>query len=184
MNPNRSPFTLLAYPLMAMLAVSCSSNRQTAKDASAQAEIAGYLPNTTEGTINFTNRGTEGIRIQGEIVGLLPDREYAMHIHERGDCSSPEASGMHFDPLNSNVHGVPGNSPGQRHAGDLPNLKTDGDGRASIDVTSHLLGTGTSDFSVIGRSVVIHSGEDDYQTQPSGGSGEKIACGVIQRTSG
>lgn len=184
MKPNRFPGTYLAYPLAAILAVACSSNRQSADKAAAKAVIAGYQPNTMAGSLLFINQGPEGIRIQGEIIGLLPDREYAMHIHENGDCSSPQASGGHFDPFDSGVHGVPGNSPGERHAGDLPNIKTDGAGRAEVDVTSHLIGTGASEFSVLGKSVVVHSGKDDYRTQPAGASGEKIACGIIQPTSG
>lgn len=120
----------------------------------------------------------------GEVVGLLPNRTYAMHIHEHGSCNSPEASGGHFDPINTNRHGTPGASPGQRHAGDLPNIQTDENGRAKVDVSSHLLGTETSDFSIIGRSIVIHAQQDDYQSQPAGGSGEKIACGVIRWTEG
>ncbi|MDQ3001131.1 MAG: superoxide dismutase family protein [Fibrobacterota bacterium] len=175
----------LVYPFLGLLAVSCASNKQSrAPRADAKAEIAGYAPNTQAGTIWFMNDATKGTRIQGEIIGLLPNRTYAMHVHEYGNCSAPEAAGEHFDPVGSNTHGTPGASPGQKHAGDLPNIRTDDNGRAKVDVTSQMLGIGASDFSVIGKSIVIHASQDDYQTQPAGGAGEKIACGVIQPVRG
>jgi superoxide dismutase, Cu-Zn family len=178
--------SLFALPMAALVAVSCGTGRQAAEkpQASAVAEVKGFLPNTMEGTLQFTEQGTEGLRIQGEIAGLLPNRTYAMHVHEFGRCANPDAPGSHFDPVESGRHGEPGASLGMRHAGDLPNITADAQGKAKVDVTTHVLGTGTSEFSVVGRSIVIHAQPDDYQTQPAGGSGEKIACGVIQRTQG
>jgi Cu-Zn family superoxide dismutase len=170
--------------MAAMIAVSCGTGRQAAEqsDASAVAEVKGFLPNTQRGTLEFTEQGTEGLRIHGEIAGLLPNHTYAMHIHEFGNCANPDSPGSHFDPAQSGRHGEPGASLGMRHAGDLPNITADEEGKATVDVTTHVLGTGTSEFSVVGRSVVLHAQPDDYNTQPAGGSGEKIACGVIQPT--
>jgi Cu-Zn family superoxide dismutase len=175
-----------ALPMAALMAVSCGTGRQAAEQAqaSAVAEVKGFLPNTQKGTLLFAEQGTEGMRIHGEVAGLLPNHTYAMHIHEFGSCANPDAPGSHFDPAGSGRHGEPGASLGMRHAGDLPNITSDAEGKAKVDVTTHALGTGTSEFSVVGRSIVIHAQPDDYQTQPSGGSGQKIACGVIQRTQG
>jgi len=147
----------------------------------AVAEIRGYSPNNVHGTIEFTPNGTKGLRIQGNIKGLLPDHSYGIHLHENGNCSSPDAVGPHFDPGLSNQHGRPGQSPGASHAGDLPNLETGNDGSAKLDYTTNALGVEGSDFSVIGRSIVVHAFPDDYTTQPSGNAGEPIACGVIVR---
>jgi superoxide dismutase, Cu-Zn family len=176
--------SLFLFPIAGLLAISCAGSRQSEDARTAKAEISGYLPNTQAGTLWFTDEGSKGTRIKGEIAGLLPNRKYGMHVHEYGNCSTPEASGEHFDPISANQHGIPGSSPAQRHAGDLPNVQTDDNGRAKVDIATHLLGTGTSDFSLIGKSIVIHAEEDDYQTQPSGGSGQKIACGVITRAEG
>lgn len=146
----------------------------------AVADINGFAANTIKGKIYFKEEKLKGLRITGEIEGLLPDSTYAIHIHQKGDCSTPAAPGEHFDPAQTGKHGAPGQSAGQHHAGDLPNIKAGGNGKASIDFTTNLLGAGTSQFSVIGRSIVIHSRADDYTSQPSGNSGDRIACGIIQ----
>lgn len=175
--------TWLALPTAVLLAVSCSS-KQTAPAPDARADIQGFTSHTPAGTVWFTAAGSEGTRIEGEITGLPPDREFALHVHEIGNCAQPEAAGPHFDPLGTARHGQPDASPTSRHAGDLPNIKTDSEGKARIEISSHLLGAGTSEFSVLGRSLVVHSNPDDYTSQPAGDSGERIACGVIQPAAG
>lgn len=126
------------------------------------------------GMVKFFQTPFDGVLIQAEIFGL-PDNAkdsafnfYAMHIHENGDCTPPfDKTGQHYNP---------GQKPHPYHAGDLiPLLSSRGyaytvffDCRFSID-------------DVIGRSVIIHSGPDDFTSQPSGNSGEKIGCGVIMR---
>lgn len=160
--------------------LACAGHKEKGPLDVATAKISGYSPNTEKGTIHFTPIKKRGLRIRGEIKGLLANRSYGIHIHKTGNCADPDASGGHFDPGGSNMQGEPGGSPGAHHAGDLPNLATGEDGIGRLDFTTNALGAGASDFTVIGRSIVIHAQPDDYQTQPSGGSGEKIACGVIQ----
>lgn len=94
---------------------------------------------------------------------------FALHIHEGGDCGGAEFSdtGNHFNPENV---------PHPMHAGDLPPLLS-ADGNAGMTVLTGRF----SPEDVIGRTMVIHSHPDDFHTQPSGGAGEKIACGVIKR---
>lgn len=184
----RSAASVAALALIGLVAAGmvsgCASFQSAKKDAipaaDAQADVRGYLPNTVSGKVGFTEEGAKGLHIQGKVEGLLPDRKYAIHVHEHGDCTTPEASGAHFDPGNSNHHGEPGGSPGAHHAGDLPNLTTDDDGVGHIDFTTNALGIGSSDFSVLGHAIVIHADSDDFETQPSGNSGQKIACGVIR----
>jgi Cu-Zn family superoxide dismutase len=173
--------TAAACALAAAMA-GCAGNRpgEQAPPPAAAADIRGFLPNTINGTARFIPSGTRGLRILVDVDGLLPNRQYAIHIHALGDCSSPEATGGHFDPGGSNTHGAPGGSPGAHHAGDLPNLAIDADGHGHLDFATDALGADSSDYTVIGRSIVIHAGPDDYTTQPSGNSGEKIACGVIR----
>lgn len=171
-------------PVLGLAVLSCSRDDTVSRNAVAKAEITGYLPNTQGGTVWIEDASEKGTRIKGEVSGLMPDREYAIHIHEVGDCSSPQASGNDFDPVSSGRHGVPGAAPGSRHAGDLPNIRTDKGGKAEIDLSSHLLGTGDTEFSIIGKSIIIHAEKDDFQSQPDGGAGEKIACGVIRATGG
>ena len=111
-----------------------------------------------------------GILVTAAVSGL-PKRDgfYGFHIHSGSSCTGldfPETMG-HFNPLEA-VH--------PNHAGDLPPL-LGCNGRAYMQVL-------TDRFSmrdILGRTVVIHSGPDDFKTQPAGDSGTKIACGQIQR---
>lgn len=132
------------------------------------------------GTVRLTPVA-EGLRVQADIEGLQPLAEHGFHVHERGDCSAPDASsaGGHFNPHGA-PHGQAG-APGQaHHAGDMPNLRADGAGRARYETTlAGLSLDGPS--SVWGRSVVVHRDADDYRSQPAGNSGPRIACAVITR---
>jgi superoxide dismutase, Cu-Zn family len=177
------PCTILGVSLVSCTSMQRNKTREEAHPT-AKAEIQGFLPNTQEGTVWFTQQPMEGLRINGEIKGLLPNHTYAMHIHEFGSCANPQAAGEHFDPGGSKRHGMPGISPGAHHAGDLPNIRTDADGVAKFDFATNALGTTPSSFSVVGRSIVIHSNPDDYTSQPAGATGPRLACGVIERASG
>ena len=123
------------------------------------------------GTVRFFQR-TRGTLVIAQISGLPRDSEtgfFAFHIHEGGSCIGAGFSGTlgHYDP---------DGQPHPRHAGDLPPLLSVG-GTAYMSV---LTGRFRAD-EVIGKTVVIHSGADDFHSQPSGNAGEKIACGVIER---
>jgi superoxide dismutase, Cu-Zn family len=124
-------------------------------------------------------RDDGAVRISGRISGLQPDSEHGFHIHENGDCSAPDASsaGGHFAP-GGTPHGEPGSA--AHHAGDMPNLKSDADGIAEVDLRLDRVELGSGgDTDIVGRAVVVHGGPDDYQSQPAGDSGPRIACGVI-----
>jgi superoxide dismutase, Cu-Zn family len=112
-----------------------------------------------------------GVRITGTVQGLAPDGEFGFHVHERGDCSAPDASsaGAHFNPDQAR-HGNPGGA--EHHAGDMLNIRADSEGVAQVDTTA----AGTD---LVGKAIVVHESPDDYTTQPSGTSGKRIACGVI-----
>lgn len=152
--------------------------RSLAKKPDAAAEIAGSPEyRTIRGQVLF--RQTDfGVLVSANIFGL-PHRPwlscdhpvFAMHIHEGGSCS-----GMAEDPFAGvGAHYNPGNCIHPAHAGDLPPLFSN-QGRAWFSVL-------TDRFfvrEVIGRTVIIHRSPDDFVSQPSGASGMKIACGVIQ----
>lgn len=186
MRMGRAIKARVATAAMGMALASCGgiAKKTMEPEPAARAEIRGFLPNTQEGTLYFTELPTKGLHIQGTIKGLLPERSYAVHIHEKGSCENPDAAGMHFDPAQSGRHGPPGEAPSEHHAGDLPNVMTNGDGEATIDFTTTSLGVDGGDFSIVGRSVVLDSRPDDYQTQPSGGSEPEVACGVIENAPG
>lgn len=147
----------------------------------ARAQMTGFNEfERIEGTIHFLEILMHGTHILGDISGLEPNRTYAIHIHEFGNCENPEAPGGHFDPSESGTHGAPGLSLGLSHAGDLPNITAGPAGIARVDFITNALGLRDSPFSVIGRSIVLHEFPDDFTTQPDGGAGRALACGVIE----
>jgi superoxide dismutase, Cu-Zn family len=119
------------------------------------------------------------IYIRADINGLPPGRQFAIHIHEKADCTGNFAgAGGHFNPAGK-PHGRH-DSP-ERHAGDLPNISSNGEGVAVYAVTSELLTVAPGPYSVVNRAIVIHENQDDYRSQPAGNSGARIACGVIRQ---
>jgi Cu-Zn family superoxide dismutase len=145
---------------------------------SAAAQVAPTQGNTASGSIAITAE-ENGVRLTGAIQGLKPNGEFGFHVHEKGDCSAPDASsaGAHFNPTNS-AHGNPEGD--THHAGDMLNIKSDAQGVAQVDtvVTGLTLHSGAP-TDALGKAVVVHESPDDYKTQPSGNSGARIACGVI-----
>ncbi|MCX6287322.1 MAG: superoxide dismutase family protein [Bacteroidetes bacterium] len=131
--------------------------------------------NTVSGTVIFT-RLPEGVRVVADLNGLTPGK-HGFHIHEFGDCSSPDGSsaGGHFNPSGS-PHGSPMDM--SRHAGDMGNIEADANGKAHMEyIDPHMSFDGPA--SILGRSVIVHAKEDDMKTQPTGNAGPRIACGVI-----
>ena len=129
------------------------------------------------GTATFTQNGdqiTLTIEIQNASPGL-----HAVHIHENGDCSSPDgkSAGGHWNPTDV-AHGKWGE--GEFHLGDIGNITVGEDGTGSIELTTNLweIGTG-SDIDVVGRGIVVHADADDFTSQPSGNAGARIGCGAI-----
>jgi len=129
----------------------------------------------TSGVVKFTLT-PEGIKIVADVAGLTPGK-HGFHIHEFGDCSrlDGKSAGGHFNP-DDKKHGAPDDS--ERHVGDLGNLVADEYGKAHYEwIDSHISFTGLN--SVIGRAIIVHAGEDDLTSQPTGNAGARLACGVI-----
>lgn len=108
---------------------------------------------------------------------------YAMHIHETGRCDAPKftTAGAHWNPTGAE-HGR--DNPRGAHHGDLPNLVIEPDtiGRATLQLVGTRLAGDGAMLDADGASFVIHAGPDDMKTDPSGNSGDRIACGVIVTT--
>jgi Cu-Zn family superoxide dismutase len=147
-----------------------------AHDASATAEIAPTQGNNARGTIHFTQHGDK-VLIDATIVGLTPG-QHGFHIHEKGDCSAPDATsaGGHFNP-NGQPHGDPYGE--AHHAGDMPMLNADENGKAKLYFEMKAATLQPGETSLIGKAVVIHQKVDDFSSQPAGNSGARIGCGVI-----
>jgi Cu-Zn family superoxide dismutase len=147
-----------------------------AQDSSkAVAKLEAKSGSQVTGTVTFTQAGNE-VQVVADIENLKPGK-HGFHIHEKGDCSAPDAAsaGGHFNPTHQH-HGGP--STAQHHAGDLGNIEADSSGKAHLDWKGKLQLSGAD--SIIGKSVVVHEKEDDLKTDPAGNSGARIACGVIE----
>ena len=126
------------------------------------------------GLVKFYQTSPGGVLVEAEIFGLpnidTPNSSefYALHIHEFGTCRGNfDSAGGHFNP---------GNMPHPMHAGDLPPLLSN-QGYAWTAFYDKRFTT----QDIIGKSVIIHSGDDDFRSQPAGDSGTRIACGEIRR---
>ena len=154
----------------------CASMFGGGAAGSAVARLAPTQGNTATGEVRFTPQGGK-LMVTAQVSGLKPNQAHGFHVHEKGDCSSPDATsaGGHFNPAGS-PHGGPGAA---RHAGDMPSLTADAQGRAqaSFSIDGSLGGDAASAFT--GKAVIVHAMPDDYSTQPTGNSGARIACGVI-----
>lgn len=138
-------------------------------------------PDKVTGNIQFTQNG-ENLEIKYDISGLS-DGEHGFHIHEYGNLlDGCTTTGGHFNPLNKKHGGL--NSK-ERHAGDLGNILSKNNRSSGIITTNTLSLHGNSQFSIIGRSILVHADRDDLgkgnnkDSLITGNAGRRLACGVI-----
>jgi Cu-Zn family superoxide dismutase len=148
-----------------------------AKSAKAAATLEARSGSTANGKVTFTQHGNK-VAMKVEVSGLTPGL-HAIHLHEKGDCSAPDAAsaGGHWNPTSEN-HGKWEHAP--FHHGDIGNLVADAKGKAVLHMESELWTLGDGKPSdVVGHAVIVHAKEDDFTTQPTGNAGGRVACGVI-----
>lgn len=154
-------------------------NAGVASEQQGRVAIARLEPtegNSTRGIVTFIEEG-DGIRVIADISEIAQGM-HGFHVHENGDCSAPDASsaGGHFNPTGDPHAGPDAEA---RHVGDLGNIEASDTQTAQMErVDKHLTFDGEN--SIIGKAVVVHAGEDDLSSQPSGDAGGRIACGVIE----
>jgi Cu-Zn family superoxide dismutase len=118
----------------------------------------------------------DGLTIALDVTGIAPG-EHGVHVHTTGSCEPPkfESAGGHWNPTEKH-HGL--DNPQGHHAGDMPNLTVAADGTGKLNYTlagATLAGLLDAD----GSAFVIHAKSDDQKSDPSGNSGDRIACGVF-----
>lgn len=171
-------------PLLALAAVAtlaaCSTVGEvpTARIATATLKSANGLP---VGTAQFLAAG-DSVTVNVALAGLGRGT-HGMHLHAIGQCTGPDfaSAGPHLNP-GGHQHGTA--NPAGSHLGDLPNIVLNQAGAGTVVAT--LKGTRSEIeqalFDADGSAIVIHADPDDYRTDPSGNSGKRVACGVIQRS--
>jgi Cu-Zn family superoxide dismutase len=132
--------------------------------------------------LSVTTTEKLGVRVRVEIDGLVPGK-HGFHVHEWGDCSAADgaSAGGHYNP-HGTAHGDIWSD--ARHPGDFGNLVADEKGHATLDACCFDFTLGPGPTNILGRSVIVHGGVDDLITQPSGNSGPRIACGLIELQGG
>ena len=174
-----------------MLAVSCAGQSDMEQDSDMASnnmddsgeeitELVSVLHptvgNDANGVVRFF-KVEEGVRVLAEVYDLAPNSTHGFHIHEYGDCSAVDgtSAGGHFNP-NNTQHGGPESD--ERHVGDLGNIQVDQNGYGQydrIDTTISFEGVN----NILGRGIIVHEGEDDFESQPTGAAGSRLSCGVI-----
>ena len=134
---------------------------------------------TAQGEAYFTE--TNGVvKLEAKFSGLKPG-VHAIHLHEKADCSAPDGSsaGGHWNPTHQK-HGKWGDAEGY-HKGDIGNIEVndDGNGRIVMETDEWCIGCGDENKDILGKSVIVHEGADDFVSQPTGDAGGRVACGGV-----
>tara|TARA_R110002124_G_scaffold5301_1_gene33178 strand:+ start:195976 stop:196557 length:582 start_codon:yes stop_codon:yes gene_type:complete len=134
---------------------------------------------TAKGKVVFSEK--DGIvSFNANLEGLTPG-SHAIHIHEKSDCSAADgtSAGGHWNPT-AQPHGKWGAADGY-HKGDIGNFTADdaGNGFISLQTDEWCIGCDDPNKDILGKSIIVHQGEDDFTSQPSGAAGARVSCGGI-----
>ncbi len=167
----------ILFILLTIVLVGCQSNQETIVETdiyNADSDIIGKATFSED---------PQGVKVQVALEGLEPGF-HGIHIHEFPKCDGPdfESAGNHWT-IDDSKHGLM--HPEGPHIGDMPNIEIGGDGTVAdyeyVLPEATLKDGNGSMFSDEGKSLIIHSGQDDGVSQPAGDSGERVACAVIQK---
>jgi Cu-Zn family superoxide dismutase len=172
--------SVLAAMILSFSLLTMTGGTVLAQTARAKADLRNTAGESA-GSVLF-EEDAKGVRITVKIANL-PAGMHSFHIHEAGRCDPPDfkSAGEHFNP-DRTEHGFL--NPKGPHAGDLPNIIVKADGTAETEFTTKRITLKEGDPRSLvrqgGTSVVLHEKPDDYLTDPSGGGGNRIACGPIE----
>ena len=147
----------------------------------ASANLSGTKADTVvSGVCEFTRKGNKVELALALNAPKKANSTVAVHFHEHGDCGDAgKGAHGHWNPTNED-HGKWGSS--KYHSGDIGNIQLDKDGKGTITVeTDRWTIGGPEKTNILNRAIIVHSGVDDYTTQPTGNSGSRIGCSVIKQ---
>lgn len=137
---------------------------------------------------NGVPAGTAQLLANGDQLSLviavtgMSEGAHGFHLHTTGQCQGPDFSsaGGHLNP-SGKEHGTL--NPQGSHLGDMPNLDVGANRSASatVDLGSDRAAVLASIFDTDGTAVIVHSGPDDYRSDPAGNAGSRVACGTLQQ---
>jgi Cu-Zn family superoxide dismutase len=159
--------------LTASLAAASGATAASARLVGADGQPVGWA--------RFTEDAAGRLHVNVQVDGMTPGA-HGIHLHAIASCVGPAftSAGGHHNPLGAQ-HGL--DNPLGAHAGDLPNLEVNVAGRGHLQATTDratlTLGP-VGLFDGNGSTIVIHAGPDDQVTDPTGNSGARVACGVIE----
>ena len=167
--------SFLFYLIFSFSVLSCSEDKTIVVEAEPKSD------SNVTGTITFSEDDDQ-VLMNAVFSGLTPG-SHAIHLHEFSDCSSPDgkSTGGHWNPTFEN-HGAWGNETGF-HRGDIGNFEANENGEATISFETDLWCINCDDETknIIGKAVIVHQGQDDFVSQPSGAAGSRVSCaGLIQ----
>lgn len=172
----------ITYLSLALMAIFASCEIKDKEKQVAEAKLMTTADGQPIGAAKFF--ALEDGEIKMDLVidyPLRADSNVAVHFHEHGDCGNMgENTHGHWNPTNE-MHGKWGSL--AYHSGDIGNIMLDSKGHGEISVTTDRWSIKDGDIkNIIGRGVIVHGGTDDYKTQPTGNSGPRVGCGVIEAT--
>ncbi len=188
---------MLVTASLALVSCGTSTSSDTANDTSsmssmdssvapaepvthAEAVISGTKADTTvDGTASFDADSGKVKLTLNLTIPKMANKTVAVHIHEHPDCGdNGMATHGHWNPTGAQ-HGKWGGA--SFHLGDIGNVKLDGEGKGTLEMSTDLwtLGSDTAS-SVLNHAIIVHNGVDDYTTQPTGNAGGRIGCGIIK----
>ena len=186
-----------ALGLILITSFSCKQAKKEAEETATEAEeiVEEVVEKVEVKTITFKMEPKSDSNVSGEVTFTeengkvsmkatfsgLSEGEHAIHLHEKADCSSDDgtSTGGHWNPT-FQPHGKWGAEEGF-HKGDIGNFIADAEGNAIVEFSTDQWCIGCDDATknILGKSVIVHKGADDFVSQPSGNAGARVACGEI-----
>jgi Cu-Zn family superoxide dismutase len=169
---------LFSIVIFFVLILSCKTKGNSSESKKLNLVLEAKSNSQVSGTATFAEK--EGkVTFVAKVSGLQPGI-HAIHIHEKSDCAASDGSsaGGHWNPT-FKKHGKWGE--GEYHKGDIGNFTADAKGNGTITFITDEWSIGGEDPTkdILGKSIIIHQGTDDFITQPTGNAGARVACSAI-----